>query len=220
MSKSTSAFLENASSEEIITWSMKTFAQNLVMTSSFGVHSAGLLHLVVQQLPNIPVIFIRHPYLPPEIDTFVKDLRQTLHLNVKTYVPKQCHSLEEMQELFLTKTDDEKTLRKRKALAEQYKEYPLRYALQNLHARAWISGVMEHETPERKELDPVMYDLQYQLTKIHPILKWTQKNLQNYISKHNLPTNQSYFDMFKGPDQKAECGIHTFVINANNSSSN
>ncbi len=201
-------YLGQASAEEIITWSLNTFLHGLVMTSSFGIHSAGFLHLIAQHIPEIPIIFIHHPYLPQDTNTFVKELKRSLGLNIKIYAPEKRHSLEEVQELFLSKERSKEIDQRRKHLREQYKEYPLRHVLGNLQARAWISGVMAHETPERQQLSPIFYDTSYNLTKIHPILRWSQEKLQEYIAQHNLPLNQSYFDIFKGPDQKMECGIH------------
>ena len=43
--------------EEIIGWAAKEFGPDLAMSTSFGVESAVLLHLVTQIKPDIPVLF-------------------------------------------------------------------------------------------------------------------------------------------------------------------
>ena len=46
------------SAEESIKWAIAEYGDELAMTSSFGIHSALLLHMVTNIQQNIPVIFI------------------------------------------------------------------------------------------------------------------------------------------------------------------
>ena len=50
--------LEGSTAIARIQWAKNTYGDSLVMSTSFGVQSAVLLHLVTQQIPNIKVIFI------------------------------------------------------------------------------------------------------------------------------------------------------------------
>lgn len=50
--------LESATAEERARWAVETFGDGLVMTTSFGIQSAVMLHLVTRAVPQIPVIFI------------------------------------------------------------------------------------------------------------------------------------------------------------------
>src|SRR5471030_50250 len=80
--------LEKASAEERVRWAVDTFGDRLIMTTSFGIKSAVLLHLVTRIVPEIPVIFIDTGYLFPETYRFAEELRQRLKLNLKTYNPE------------------------------------------------------------------------------------------------------------------------------------
>ena len=79
--------LEKISAQERVKWAVDTYGDGLVLTTSFGVQSAVMLHLVTQVVPKIPVIFIDTGYLFPETYRFAAELTKKLHLNLKTYVP-------------------------------------------------------------------------------------------------------------------------------------
>src|SRR5688572_15355514 len=81
--------LEKATAEERVRWALETHGEGLVLTTSFGIQSAVMLHLVTRIAPNIPVIFIDTGYLFPETYRFADELTKKLGLNLKTYVPAQ-----------------------------------------------------------------------------------------------------------------------------------
>ncbi len=56
----------NRNTDELIQWSVETFGDGLVMSSSFGIHSAITLHLVTRHLPEVPVVFVDTGYALPE----------------------------------------------------------------------------------------------------------------------------------------------------------
>ena len=68
--------LDKASAEERVRWAVETFGDGLVMTTSFGIQAAVMLHLVTRIAPRIPVIFIDTGYLFPETYRFARDLTE------------------------------------------------------------------------------------------------------------------------------------------------
>ena len=73
------------SAEERVAWSLKNLPAQPVLSSSFGAQAAVSLHLVTQQRPDIPVIFIDTGYLFPETYQFVDELTERLGLNLQVY---------------------------------------------------------------------------------------------------------------------------------------
>ena len=49
------------------------------------------------------------------------------------------------------------------------------------------------------------------LTKIAPLLDWTQEQLDAYIEEYDLPNEKNYFDPTKAEDRR-ECGLHTLKV--------
>jgi len=81
--------LEKATAQERVQWAVDTYGDGLVLTTSFGIQAAVMLHLVTQIVPKIPVIFIDTGYHFPETYRFAAELTKKLDLNLKTYVPAQ-----------------------------------------------------------------------------------------------------------------------------------
>ncbi len=50
--------LASSNTQQIVTWADQQFGRHLVMSTSFGIQSAVMLHLVTETVPDIPVIWI------------------------------------------------------------------------------------------------------------------------------------------------------------------
>ncbi len=68
--EATSRDLEDISAEDRVQWALREFEGRVVMTTSFGIQSAVMLHLVTRIAPSLPVVFIDTGYLFPETDRF------------------------------------------------------------------------------------------------------------------------------------------------------
>ena len=77
--------LENAEASYLVEWSAETFGDGLVMSTSFGIQSAVMLHLITRIIPKVPVIWVDTGYLPAETYRFARTLTKRLKLNLKIY---------------------------------------------------------------------------------------------------------------------------------------
>ncbi len=64
----------------------------LVMSTSFGVQSAVMLHLVTRVIPHLPVIFIDTGFHFQETYRFADELTQRLQLNLRVYAAAESPS--------------------------------------------------------------------------------------------------------------------------------
>ena len=87
--------LESGSAVDRVNYAFKAFRGQLVLSTSFGIQSAVMLHLVSSQIPNIPVVFIDTGYLFPETYRFAQLLTERLELNLKIYRPLQTAAQQE-----------------------------------------------------------------------------------------------------------------------------
>jgi phosphoadenosine phosphosulfate reductase len=173
--------LEQASAEERITWALEQYGSGLVLTSSFGIQAAVMLHLATQARPDIPVIFIDTGYLFPETYRFAEQLRQRLDLNIVKFHPRM--SAAEQEALH------GKLWEQGIAGLEKYnfinKVEPMNRAIHETSAQAWLAGLRRHQSSTRKELRVVQQ--QNKIVKIHPIIDWTDRDVYRYLQKHDLP---------------------------------
>ena len=173
--------LEKADAGERVRWAVENFGDGLVMTTSFGIQSAVMLHLVTQIVPEIPVIFIDTGYLFPETYRFARDLTERLKLNLKKYTPAS------------TAAEQEALHGKQWELgAEGLQRYnfinkvePMDRAVRELGATAWLAGLMRAQSGSRAALPVVQ--VQNKITKIHPIIDWDARRIYRYLTEHGLP---------------------------------
>jgi len=217
------AQLAEADAESIIGWAADAFGERLIMSSSFGSQAAVMLHLVTRIMPNIPVVFIDTGYLFPQTYRFAQELTQRLKLNLKVYAPRTTAAWQEALHGKLWQQGEE-------GLAKYHqfnKIEPMQRALRELNAAAWLAGLRAQQTEHRAALRPV--ELQNGLYKVHPILRWTTKDVHEYLKKHGLPYHPLYEQGYKSigdvhstfrvtdePHERAgrqlggkqECGLH------------
>ncbi len=65
-SAATTPDLSTLTAEQRIEWAVKEFGDGLILTTSFGIQAAVMLHLATRVAPQIPVVFIDTGYLFPE----------------------------------------------------------------------------------------------------------------------------------------------------------
>jgi phosphoadenosine phosphosulfate reductase len=158
------------------------FGDGLVMSSSFGIQAAVMLHLATQVKPDIPVIWIDTGYLPAETYQFAEDLISRLNLNIQVY--QSPISPARMEALYgkLWELDDVEAFNRYDYIR---KVEPMQRALRDLKATAWLAGLRSKQTDHRKTLDVV--GIQGDRYKVLPILDWHSRDIYNYLTEFDLP---------------------------------
>lgn len=172
--------LEKVTAEERVKWAVEEFGDGLVLTTSFGIQAAVMLHLVTRVAPKIPVIFIDTGYLFPETYRFARDLTEKLSLNLKTYVPAQTAAQQEALHGKLW----EQGIDGLKRYNHLNKVEPMDRAVRELGATAWLAGLRRSQASTREALPVVQR--QNKITKIHPIIDWDNRTVHRYLTQHGL----------------------------------
>lgn len=176
---------------EFVEWADRTFGHGLVVSTSFGIQSAVMLHLVTQVVPRIPVIWVDTGYLMSETYRFAADLTRRLDLNLKVYQsPVSSARMEALEGRLWTMGPE--------ALDRYHllrKVEPMRRALRELGARAWLSGLRREQTRHRNTLPRV--DHVDGFYKLLPILDWTSRQVHRYLEDHGLPYHPLFDHGFK-----------------------
>ena len=221
--------LEPLSAEERLRWAWQQFGDGLVLTTSFGIQSAVLLHMVSQLdsasgNPGIPVIWVDTGYLPAETYHYAETLLQRLSLRLVVVQaelsPARMEALH--GRLWETGRLDDLQLYNRLRKVE-----PLDRAFRDLGARCWASGVRGRQTDHRRTMRPI--DPVRGAWSLRPLLSWTSKDVYYYMQRHALPQHPLFEQGYStvgdwhssAPDDgttsgrdtrfqglKQECGIH------------
>ncbi len=174
--------LGSLDANQLIQWASLVAGDRLVMSTSFGIHSASLLHLVTRLLPEIPVVWVDTGYLPAETYRFAEELTERLNLNLKVY--QSPISPARMEALYgrLWELNDAEALDR---YHRSRKVEPMQRALEELGATAWLAGLRAEQTEHRKTLRRA--NRQWGRLKVLPILHWTAKDVHEYLRTHDLP---------------------------------
>lgn len=206
-----------------VEWAAEAFGDGLILTTSFGIQSAVMLHLVTQVAPQIPVVFIDTGYLFPETYRFADQLTERLKLNLKVYHPRVSAARQEA--LFGKRWEQGVEELDRYNLLNKVE--PMDRAVRELGAKAWLAGLRRTQSSSRG--DRPVVQTQNKITKIHPIIDWDNREVHRYLTDNELPYHplwdQGYVSVgdwhssaplapgmteeetrFGG--QKRECGLH------------
>lgn len=181
-------WLSQRSAEERIAWALENTAGQHALSSSFGAQSAVSLHLVTRQQPGIPVILIDTGYLFPETYRFIDTLSEKLTLNLKVYRPQigiawMEARLGRIWEQGVDGIDRYNRLRKVE---------PMQRALKELGVRTWIAGLRRSQARTRAGIDFV--ELRDGRWKLHPLADWSDRDVWDYLQKHDLPYHPLWHD--------------------------
>ena len=180
--------LKDASAQQVIEWAAETFGNGLVISTSFGIQSAVMLHLATKIVPNISVIWVDTGYLPAETYQFAQELTERLNLNLKVY---QSFLTPARMEALYGKLWEYQDINALNRYDFMRKVEPMQRALKELSSTAWLAGLRRQQTEHRKSLERIV--LQEQQYKIHPILHWNSRDIYNYLTAHDLPYHP-YFE--------------------------
>lgn len=173
------------SASDRVAWSLEHLPGEHVLTSSFGVQAAVLLHLVTQLRPNIPVIFIDTGYLFPETYQFVDALSERLKLNLKTFRNPQSPAWQEAR--FGKRW--QQGLSGIEAYNRDNKVEPMEGALRELNVGSWFAGLRRSQSSSRANVPFLNAQglVGSERWKIHPIADWTDRDVFRYLKQNELP---------------------------------
>jgi phosphoadenosine phosphosulfate reductase len=166
---------------ERVRWGLAEFGEGLVLSTSFGIQSAVMLHLVSTEAPEVPIVWIDTGYHFPETYRFANELEKRLKLNLKVYQPLITPARQEA--LYGKRWEsDPKAL---EAYNRDNKVEPMNRALGELGATAWMSGLRRSQASTRQDLS--FLKKQNRTWKLHPILDWSERDIYRYLTDHDLP---------------------------------
>jgi phosphoadenosine phosphosulfate reductase len=177
------AWLEARSPQDRVHWALSTLPGEHALSSSFGVQSAAILHLVTCEHPEIPVLLIDTGYLFPETYRFADELTERLGLNLKVYPPALGVAWMEARHGRLWEQGMDGIERYNRLR----KIEPMKRALRDIGAHTWIAGLRRTQSQERKAIN--VLELREGRWKFHPVADWTDQDVWNYLQSNNLPTH-------------------------------
>jgi phosphoadenosine phosphosulfate reductase len=194
----------NKSAGEIVRWAIAQANGRAIVSTNFRPYEAVILHLCVQEQPDIPVLWVDHGYNRAATYRHAEQLKKLLKLNIKAYLPKMTPAHRDAISGSIPTPEDEAAL---KEFSATFKIEPFQRGMRELAPSVWITALRKVQNPNRANLDIVSDDPNFGTLKVSPVFHWTDADMEAYLQKHNLPNEWDYFDPAKA-DEKRECGLH------------
>ncbi len=179
---------EGQSPQDIVKWSVAQFGPDVVMTSSFGAESAMLIHMAVQQMPDIRIVTVDPGYLFPETHAFIESLRLRFNLNVWTYRTRN----DPIAWLYQAGEENPTWRKDVEACCAANKNEPMERAMRELRPRAWLRGIRRNQAETRRRANFIEWSARYNCYAISPLLNWTSREIYGYMKQHGLPYHPLY----------------------------
>ena len=172
------------SSIEMLEWSLKKFENNLAFTTSFGIQSSVLLHLIQSSsLKNeVKIFWIDTGYLPKETYLYANTLINKFSLNITILQSDISPAHMEAIHGKLWESNRVEDINKYHQIR---KVDPLDKALTKYSINCWGSGVRAQQTTNRGKMKFI--ELIRDTLSIRPLLGWSQKDIFYYMQENNLP---------------------------------
>jgi phosphoadenosine phosphosulfate reductase len=174
---------EKAEPAKIVEWAVAQFADDLVMSSSFGAESAVLLHMGARARRGMRVIWVNTGYLFPETHRFMEELRLRLDLNVWTYRTRN----DPIAYLHKAGEDNPAWRKDVDSCCAANKVEPFVRAMKDLKPKAWLRGIRRNQSSERKDRQFIEWAPRYECYAISPLLNWGAREMHQYLKENNLP---------------------------------
>tara|TARA_B100000609_G_scaffold178438_1_gene157610 strand:+ start:85 stop:816 length:732 start_codon:yes stop_codon:yes gene_type:complete len=176
--------LINLSSQEVLQWGFDKFGDNLAFTTSFGIQSSVLLHLIQSSsLKNkVKIFWIDTGYLPKETYLYADMLINQLSLDINILQSKISPAHMEAIHGRLWESNNVEDMNKYHQIR---KIDPLEEALKKYSINCWVSGVRAQQTENRSKMKFI--ELIRDRLSLRPLLGWTQKEIFYYMQENKLP---------------------------------
>jgi phosphoadenosine phosphosulfate reductase len=215
--------------KELILSALHLYQDQVMMSTSFGIQSAVLLHLVSSLKSSLPTVWIDTGYLPFETYRYAMQLQTLFSLNLKIYQSDLSPAhMEAIHGKLWESSDPEK----RRLYGLIRKVLPMKRAQIELNAKCLLIGLRKQQTSYREQLQEIEFGDSENCFKYYPLLHWTDEDIQQYFDLYDLPCHplslQGYTTVgdahssrpktqndvndrltrFGGTGQQ-ECGLHT-----------
>ena len=171
--------------EEILKQIAAKFPTSAAFSTSLSEEDQVITHYIFANNLPIRVFTLDTGRLFPETYSVLTSTRERYGKNIEVYFPKH----EGIEKLITEKGPSSfyTSLEDRKECCFIRKVEPLNRALEGVDC--WITGLRAEHSENRKAMPMVEKDEARNILKVHPLTKWTTKEVKEEIKKHNIPYN-------------------------------
>jgi len=207
---------------------VERFPTGAAFSTSLGKEDQVITHAIAEKKLPIRIFTLDTGRLFEETQSLITATRERLEVSIEVYTP----NADSLQKFLSEKGPNSffESVENRLECCRIRKVEPLKRAL--VGTQVWLTGLRRAQSANRSNLPFEETDPDHNVLKIHPLLDWTDEQLDAYISTHNIPINRLHAKGFPsigcapctravklGEDSRAgrwwwenpnkkECGLH------------
>lgn len=171
--------------EDTLAFLANEYQGKVVFSTSFGQEDQVIEALIAKSELPITIFTLDTGRLFQETyDVFHKTLKK-YKKEIKVYFPEASAVEKLLQEKGPNSFYD--SVENRKECCFVRKVAPLTKALKG--NAIWITGLRSEQSENRLSMNLFEYDAHFDIVKFNPLLKWSLKEVEEYIEKNNVPQN-------------------------------
>lgn len=173
--------LEEATPQEVLRQAFDEFGDRVAIATGFGAEGAAMIDMAARINPNPNIFFLDTGFLFPETYDLRRRMEERYRIEIRALGTGITPEVQD--EMFgprLWARDPDLCCRLRKL-------EPLKEALKDLDA--WVTAIRRDQTPARATARAAEWDYRWQLVKINPLVRWTKRDVWDYIAKNDVPYN-------------------------------
>ncbi len=178
--------LENASSQEVVSFFMEHYKQDTVFATSLGAEDQVLTDMIATDHKDAYIITLDTGRLFPETYTLIDKTNKYYNIKMDVFFPDFRKVQKMVKEKGINLFYD--SIENRKECCHIRKIEPLQRATAG--KKVWITGLRREQSVTRINLKPVEWDEQNQMIKVNPLYNWSEKDVWNYIKSNEIPYNE------------------------------
>lgn len=188
--------LKLAETKEIISHHFDEFGDQVAVAFSGGKDSEVVLHLCLQVMSNVPVVFNNTGVEYPQTVKFVAELQESWSLNLIVTHPEKSFWDCVEQYGFPLKSKRRGKANRGARCCYWLKEKPMLQAIRENGWLGYFTGETASESYMRmfvaRDKGTCSHLKDWNVCKIKPILWWTEDEVWQFIEDNNLPFNEAY----------------------------
>lgn len=222
--------IENLGLSDALNLMTKVFPPaKVVFSTSFGKEDQVIIDAIARGGLDFRIFTLDTGRLFSETYSLWASTLEKYKVHIRTFVPEE----KQLSDFLAEKGPNSfyASVENRKLCCGIRKVVPLGKALRGFNV--WITGIRSEQSNNRSQMPILEWDGQNEIIKFHPLVRWTQADVDDYIAKHSVPYNPLHDKGFvsigcapctrairAGEDfragrwwwedsNKKECGLHT-----------
>ena len=185
--------LQNSSTQEVISFFLSNYPDKIAFATSLGIEDQVITEMIVSINKPIKIFTLDTGRLFQETYNLIQKTNSRYKINIEIYFPDTRQVEKMVKEKGINLFYE--SIENRKLCCHVRKIESLKRVLNKFDF--WITGLRKEQSEIRANDKLIEWDKVNRIIKVNPLIKWTEKDVWNYIKDKNIPFNSLHNKGFK-----------------------